>query len=110
MITKAFKFFTVCALALLAGCVNCYVRCPGTDSRIETIYQPSRTAAVCSILCAFPQMMSDSPSDSGFKSYNVLTFPLGVLILGDALCESVLDTAFLPIDYFIAKSRKEDSK
>ena len=98
----------ICALALLAGCVNCYTRCPGTDVRIEAVYQPSRTAVECSVICAFPQMMSDCPSDDGFKSYNVLTVPLGFLILGDALCESVLDTMFLPADYFISKSRKED--
>ena len=98
----------VCVGALLAGCVNCYTRCPGTDARIETVYQPSRTAVGCSIICAFPQMMSDCPSDNEFKSYNVLTVPLGLLVLCDALCEAVVDTAFLPVDYFISKSRKED--
>ena len=108
MKSKALQFVTVCALALLAGCVNCYTRCPGTNARIEAVYQPSRTAVECSIICAFPQMMSDCPSDNEFKSYNALTVPLGLLVLCDALCEAVVDTAFLPVDYFISESRKED--
>ena len=96
----------ICALALCTGCVNCYTRCPGTDARIETVYQPTRAALECSIICAFPQMMSDCPSDDGFKAYNVLTVPLGLLVLGDALCESVIDTAFLPADFIISRTRK----
>ena len=108
MKSKAFQLVMVCALALLAGCVNCYVRCPGTDARIEAVYQPSRAALGCSIICAFPQMMSDCPSDYGPKAYNALTVPLGLLVLGDALCEAVVDTACLPVDHFIAEIRKDD--
>lgn len=103
---KAFQFVMVCALALCAGCVNCYMRWPESDARIETVYQPSRTALEFSIICAFPQMLSDCPSDVGFKAYNVLTVPLGLLVLGDALCEAVVDTVLFPIDYSIAKLRK----
>ena len=114
MKSKAFQIVTVCvgaiaavcALALLAGCVNCYTRCPGTDSRIEAVYQPSRAALGCSIICAFPQMMSDCPSDTGLKAYNALTVPLGLLVLCDAICESVIDTAFLPADFIISRTRK----
>lgn len=106
MKSKALQFVTVCALAICTGCVNCYTRCPGTDSRIESVYQPSRAALGCSIICAFPQMMSDCPSDDEFKAYNVLTVPLGLLVLGDALCEAVVDTAFLPADFIISRTRK----
>lgn len=105
---KSFHFVMVCALALCAGCVNCYVRCPGTDARIEAVYQPSRAALECSVICAFPQMMSDCPSDDGFKAYNLLTVPLGLLVLCDALCEAVVDTVFLPADCIIARIRKAE--
>lgn len=108
MMPKALQFVTACALALLAGCANCYMRCPGTDARIEAVYQPSRAALGCSLICAFPQMMSDCPSDYGPKAYNALTVPLGLLVLGDAICEAAADTALLPADYIIAKSRKAE--
>ena len=108
MKSKAFRFVMVCALALCAGCANCYVRCPGTDARIEAVYQSSKVALECSIICAFPQMMNDCPSDYGPKAYNALTVPLGLLVLGDAICEAAADTALLPADYIIAKSRKAE--
>lgn len=94
------------ALVSLTGCVNGYTRCPGTRARVESIYQSTRTAGAASVICAFPQMMSDAPSDYRFQSYNLLTVPLGVAVLVDAVCEAAVDTVCLPADFVIAKHRE----
>ena len=50
-------------------------------------------------------MMSDAGHDA-FMAENLLTIPLGCLVLVDSACECVVDTVCYPADYFIAKSRK----
>ena len=100
----------VCALASLAGCVNCYTRCPGTPAKVGRVYQSTRTAAAASVICAFPQMMSDAPSDYRFMALNLLTIPLGVAVLADAMCEAAVDTVCLPADFAIAKCRESEDE
>lgn len=92
-------------ISMLQGCVNCYTRFPATDSRIESCYQSSRSAAGLSIIVAFPQMMSDNPGRHGFIIENVITIPIGCVGLCDTVCEVVLDTAFLPVDYALSRYR-----
>ncbi len=98
------------ALASLTGCVNCYTRSPGTSTRVESIYQSTRTAGAASVICAFPQMMSDAPSDYRFMALNLLTIPLGVAVLADAVCEAAVDTVCLPADFAIAKHRESEDE
>ena len=100
----------IAALALLlSGCVNCYTRCPGTDGEITEVYQSSRMAAGASLIVAFPQMMSDCPSDYGaYAPLNILTIPLGVLVLGDAVVEAAVDTVCLPVDWPLSCARRKD--
>ena len=98
------------ALVSLTGCVNCYTRCPGTSAKIASVYQSSRTAAAASVICAFPQMMSDAPSDYRFMAINLLTVPLGVAVLADAVCEAAVDTVCLPADFAIAKCRESEEE
>ena len=93
-------------VSLMTGCVNLYTRCPGTDARIEEVYQSSRAAAGMSALVAFPQAMSDGPS-RGFMWANIFTIPLGCLGLCDAAVEACIDTVCLPVDWPLAASRKE---
>lgn len=103
---KRFQIVTLCALAMLAGCVNIYTRCPGTDEKITQVYQCSREAAALSILCSFPQAMSDGPS-RGFMWENLLTIPfLGLPCAVDAVCEACVDTVCLPVDWPLAASRR----
>ena len=92
------------------GCVNCYTRFPTTDARIEEVYQCSRQAAALSLVCAFPQMMSDRPGDNGFMWENVFTIPIGCIGLCDTACEAAIDTVLLPIDWPLAHYRKEPRK
>ena len=98
------------ALVSLTGCVNGYTRCPGTRARVESIYQSTRTAGAASVICAFPQMMSDAPSDYRFMALNLLTIPLGVAVLADAMCEAAVDTVCLPADLAIAKCREKEEE
>lgn len=92
------------------GCVNCYTRFPTTEARIEGVYQCSREAAALSLICAFPQMMVDSPGKSGFMWENVFTIPIGFIGLCGTACEAAIDTALLPIDWPLAHYRKERRK
>lgn len=88
----------VASIAMLSGCANIIYRTPG-DPPIKHIYEPTRLALGTAIIVAFPQAMSDAPSDyNSFQSYNLLTIPLGVLVLCDAAAEFCLDTIFLPYD------------
>lgn len=91
--------------ASFCGCVNCYTRCPFTDSRIESVYQSSKFAAGASMLVAFPQMMSCAPSE-GISWMNVCTIPLGLLVLCDAVVEAAIDTVCLPVDIPLANMRE----
>ena len=99
----------VLALAC-AGCVNLYTRWPATEERIADVYQCSREAAELSILCSFPQAMSDGPS-RGFIWENILTIPfLGLPCAVDAVCEACIDTVCLPVDWPLAAARASDTK
>jgi hypothetical protein len=104
---KRFQIVTLCALAMLAGCVNIYTRWPTTDERIERVYQCSREAAALSVIVAFPQMMGDGPHDA-YIWENTFTIPLGCLCLCDAAVETCIDTVCLPVDWPLAESRKDD--
>lgn len=61
------KFFVIAVVAFaLSGCMNCYVRCPGTNTKITTTYQSTRDMFVWSYVVMFPQVMSDNV----FKNVN----------------------------------------
>ena len=99
------------AALLLAGCANMItVRNPFSDDRVQEVYQCTRMAAGASVVVAFPQMMSDCPSEYGPQLYNILTVPLGVLCFADAICESVVDTVCLPFDIPISNKRNENKR
>ena len=100
------KTLLALALASLSGCMNLYTRCPGTPREITSIYQCSREMVPLSCVVMFPQMMSDSSPDA-FYAENLLTIPLGVLCLGDAACEAVIDTVCLPFDYPVSRYRRK---
>ena len=99
-------------LSFFGGCVNIYTRCPTTDARIERVYQNTGQAAAFAIVASFPQMMSDSPSESeSFRLENCLTIPfLGLPIAVDAVCEACLDTVFFPCDHLISNLRRGDRR
>ena len=96
-------------VSLMTGCVNLYTRCPGTNARIEDVYQSSRGAAALSVVGAFPQMMSDNPSTSGSGCWeNLISIPfIGLPFAVDAVCEACIDTVCLPVDWPLAELRKE---
>lgn len=97
------------AAALLSGCVNVYERWPTSAPQVVDIYQATRAAAGLAVVGSFPQMMSDSPSDSGSLRWeNCLTVPfIGLPCAVDALCEAVLDTALLPCDLILSNQRNK---
>lgn len=64
------------------------------------LFPATRLVAVATIICAFPQMMSDSPRDDFFEAINLITIPLSTLFLCDLCCEIPIDTLCLPYDYF----------
>lgn len=92
------------ALLFSAGCMNTYVRFPTTNPKIESTYQCTRATAALSIVVMFPQIMSDVPNQT-FMAENLLTIPLGCVVLVDSVCEGVIDTVCWPADYFIADAR-----
>lgn len=102
-----FAAFVIIVGSLFAGCANLYTRSPWTDAKLEETYQPTKMAMGCSFVVAFPQCMSDNPSDYGFQPVNVISIPLGLLVFCDGIVEGALDTVCFPADYFIVKSRKE---
>ena len=89
---------------LLCGCVNCYVRCPGTDVRVEHVYQSTATSAAIAYVVAFPQKIGATGAGE-LRWENVFTVPLGWLCLVDTACEAAVDTVCLPIDWTLANSR-----
>ena len=103
------RLITMCAVAICAGCVNLYTRCPGTDEKITQVYQCSREAAALAVIGAFPQMMSDNPSTSGSWCWeNLISIPfIGLPFAVDAVCEACIDTVCLPVDWPLAELRKE---
>lgn len=93
---------------MLAGCVNVVsVRNPFSNEKVEEIYQGTKTATTVALVVSFPQMMSDRPSDYGFKPYNMLTIPCGIVCFADVMLESVVDTVCLPFDIPVSKNRNE---
>jgi uncharacterized protein YceK len=105
---KRFQLVTLFTFALLGGCVNIYTRCPGTDEKITQVYQCSREAAALAVIGSCPQMMSDAP-DRGWRWENCLTIPfIGLPCAVDAVCEGVIDTVCLPVDWPLAEARKEN--
>lgn len=88
-----------------AGCMNCYVRCPFTETKITETYQCTHDSFVYSYVIMFPQVMAPGPKD-GFYPENIITVPIGCLCFIDVACEAVLDTVFWPIDKAISDSRK----
>ena len=100
------KLFLIVLLAAMCGCVNIYTRWPTTDERIDRVYQCSREAAALSVICSFPQMMSDNPGKSGFMWENIFTIPfLGLPCAVDAVCEACIDTVCLPVDWPLSAVR-----
>lgn len=98
------------AAILCGGCVNVYTRCPGTHARIESTYQSTETAFSAAVVCAFPQAMSDSPGDYRLSPINLLTVPVGCVVMCDAVCEAALDTLLLPFDYYLSSRRGRPEK
>lgn len=98
----------VLASAVFSGCMNCYVRFPATNPRIESCYKCTRTMAAFTVVGSFPQMMSDNPGDRGFMWENLISIPfIGLPCLVDTACEACIDTVCLPADYFIARAREK---
>ena len=94
-----------CIMSVLSGCVNLYTRLPFTGSTIESCYQSTDTAAALALVGSFPQAMAAS-GDNGVKWYNAFTITfIGLPLIADTACEAILDTVFLPADYFISESR-----
>lgn len=102
----------ILAACLCCGCVNvCATRNPFCSLEVEQCYQSSSMAAGCAVICAFPQMMSDNPRNSGsFMWENIFTIPLGCMVLCDAACEAAIDTVLLPIDWPLSSYRKRKEK
>lgn len=92
---------------ILSGCMNLWTRNPMTDTEITSVYQSSRLMAGSAIIVAFPQMMSDCPYEPGFILMNLISIPIGGLVMCDAVCEAVLDTVFLPFDWPISAYRDD---
>lgn len=87
------------------GCVNMYIRCPFTQSKIVDTYQSTRSAAGISLIVMFPQTMGYG-NDRGFIAENIFTIPLGCIGMCDVLLEGCVDTVLYPCDYVISKTRK----
>lgn len=99
---------TTLAILLCGGCMNLYVRCPGTSEKIEKTYQCTQESFAWSYIIMFPQTMGYGNS-KGLVVENIFTIPLGCLCFVDVACEAIVDTALWPIDKMIVSSR-EDSK
>ena len=106
MIGKTAKIFLACLMMLATGCMNLWVRCPGTSAKIETTYQCTQETFVWSYVIMFPQVMAPGPHDS-FVAENIFTIPLGCLCFVDVACEAVVDTVLWPVDKAISSSRSK---
>lgn len=94
------------ALSLTGGCLNVLAtRNPCSDCKVEHVYQATRMAAGASVIVAFPQMMAPTGSE-GLEMMNVLTIPLGLLVLCDAVCEIPFDTICIPYDILQGRDKK----
>lgn len=99
----------VLASAVFSGCMNCRVRFPTTNPKIEECYMCTRTMAAFTIIGSFPQMMSDNPGDGGFMWENLISIPfIGLPCFVDTCLEAAVDTVCLPADYFIVRAREKD--
>ena len=99
---------TALLLSLLlppSGCMNLYTRCPGTKPKIESCYQSTETMFVLSYVVCFPQVIGGW--DGSLQPENIITIPCGIICYLDTACEAVLDTVFLPLDYFLARYRNK---
>lgn len=95
--------FAAACLALLGGCINIYTRCPFTEKRIERIYQCTMEAASLSYVVMFPQTMSADSSDD-FMPANLISTPIGMVLVVDTAFEAVVDTICLPADLHISEN------
>lgn len=103
---------TLCVL-FLTGCVNLYVRCPGTPSKITTVYQSTQGAAALSYVIMFPQVISwrgeqveaRSSTRETFVMENLITIPIGCIGFCDTACEAVIDTVLFPADWALSSYR-----
>ena len=96
------------AAVLLTGCVNMYVRCPGTDAKIVETYQSTKAAAGISYVVMFPQVMMPSGRNKFLFPENLISVPIGCLCFVDAACEGVVDTVLWPADLTISRARAEN--
>lgn len=99
------KLIAIVLLCLiLAGCMNLYTRCPGTDARIEDTYQSTCQSIGTAYVVAFPQIiMGWGPS---IEPENFITIPFGLLVLCDTPFEAVVDTVCWPWDRYISDARR----
>lgn len=104
---KLMKVTAVCMLLLASGCINCYLRCPVTDQKIDEVYKSTKAGAGMSYVVMFPQIMSTTGSN-GFEPMNIISVPIGCLCFVDAACEAALDTVFFPADWWLAEARESN--
>lgn len=104
---KLMKVTAVCMLLLASGCINCYLRCPVTDQKIDEVYKSTKAGAGMSYVVMFPQIMSTTGSN-GFEPMNIISVPIGCLCFVDVACEVVLDTVFFPVDWWLAEARESN--
>lgn len=94
------------AVALLGGCANIVLRTPITGKPIREVYHPTREQAEFTAMCACPQSFFSPTGDFDFCVENVFTLPLAIVPAADLVVEAALDTVFLPVDAYLAGSRK----
>lgn len=94
------------AVVLLGGCANIALRTPVTGKPIAKVYQPTREQAEFTAMCACPQSFYSPTGSLDFCVENVFTLPLAVVPAADLVVEAVFDTVFLPVDAYLAGSRK----
>lgn len=99
------KVAAVCMFLLASGCINCYLRCPVTDQKIDEVYKSTKASAGMSYIVMFPQTMGPD-SMYGFQPINIISVPIGCLCFVDVVCEAVLDTVFFPVDWWLAEARE----
>ena len=106
------SFLASLVILFLSGCVNIYLRCPGTPSKLTTVYQSTQAAAALSYVIMFPQVMSWRGDASElpekretFVMENLITIPFGVIGYCDTACEAVIDTVCLPVDWPLTSYR-----
>ena len=91
----------------LAGCINLYTRCPGTEGRIMDTYQSTSQSIATAYVVAFPQVITGwHPS---IEAENLITIPFGLLVLCDTPFEAVVDTVCWPWDYYISGERRTET-